>query len=226
MLCSNQNQERKCCWIDVFVDNNVSLCSCWSGMARQFHNVPPKLAQSLSERLIYLMITVSIKIANNWMINNADAINILKYKEYVVYHKDMKMKCVLVKNLEKRSESCPMTYFTILVNHLCNCNLLEDQRIVIIIIIIYGICNAPLPKDTKHRKQYNNKNKQNRLRIKVSFKMRLEYGDRRSTVDVYGDGVPFQRSSHWKGSVTGTFVASGNPEVETVVNACFNWAFA
>ena len=64
-----------------------------------------------------------------------------------------------------------------------------------LIIIIYGICNAPLPKDTKRRQQYN-KNKQNRLRIKVSFKMRLEYGNRRSTADVYGDGVPFQGSSH------------------------------
>ena len=68
-------------------------------------------------------------------------------------------------------------------------------NIKIIIIIIYGICNAPLPKDTKRRQQYN-KNKQNRLRIKVSFKMRLEYGNRRSTADVNGDGVPFQGSSH------------------------------
>ena len=120
----------------------------------------------------------------------AGVINVLKYKEYIVYHKDMKMKCVLIKNLEKRSESWPMTYFTILVNHLCNCNLLKDQYIVILlllllIIIIYGICNVPLPKDTKRRKQYN-KNKQNRLRIKVSFKMRLEYGNRRSTADVWG----------------------------------------
>ena len=64
-----------------------------------------------------------------------------------------------------------------------------------VIIIIYGICNAPLPKDTERRRQYN-KNKQNRLRIKVSFKMRLEYGNRRSTADVYGDGVAFQGSSH------------------------------
>ena len=28
--------------------------------------------------------------------------------------------------------------------------------------------------------------------------MRLEYGNRRSTADVNGDGVPFQGSSHWK----------------------------
>ena len=98
-----------------------------------------------------------------------------------------------------------------------------ECKIHIIIIIIYGICNAPLPKDTKRRQQYN-KNKQNRLRIKVSFKMRLEYGNRGSTADVNGDGVPFQGSSHWKGSVTGTFVASRNPEVETVVSACLNRA--
>ena len=65
-------------------------------------------------------------------------------------------------------------------------------------VIIYGICNAPLQKDTKRRQQYN-KNKQNRLRIKVSFKMRLEYGNRGSTADVNGDGIPFQGSSHWKG---------------------------
>ena len=106
------------------------------------------------------------------------------------------------------------------------CTVDNDSYTCHITIIIYGICNAPLPKDTKCRKQYNNKNKRNRLRIKVNFKTRLEYGDRISTADVNGDGVQFQGGSHWKGSVTSTFVASGNLEVETVVSACFNRAFA
>ena len=36
------------------------------------------------------------------------------------------------------------------------------------IIIIYGICNAPLPKDTKRRQQYN-KNKQKQIKNKGKF---------------------------------------------------------
>ena len=98
----------------------------------------------------------------------------------------------------------------------------EEATEIFIIIMIHGICHAPLPKDTKRSRRYNNKLNKNILRIKVSFKMRFEYGDRRSTADVNGDGVPFQGSSHWKGSVTGTCVASRNLEVETMVSACLN----
>ena len=56
--------------------------------------------------------------------------------------------------------------------------------------------------------------------------MRLEYGDRRSTADVKRDSVPFEGIAATEEAVTGAFVASGNPEVETMVSACFNRAFA